>query len=1825
MKMGLRFWSVLCALLYMCILGCDEAPSTSVVSGPLELGVITGRVSAQGADGQEGILIEIVGMGITQTTASDGSFRMEVNLAAIDQMTTEMNSQSPLMVELRFTKTGYASATQMVSVQAGVVAELPEPVLMDPLPGSITGRLVFPTGLNPADFQVGVQLSLVPTDGVATAGAYDEMGSFGFDDLAPSSYRVEVSGAPFVAVGLPVIIGPGQAVAVPDITLRLQDNLRTQYETAIEGVARLQGVTDEAAHGGIFVEDMDGETSTTTRADGRFRLVVEPGTHTLRFSRAGYGATEVSAGEVSPRTRVTLPETVVLTARPGRVTGRVRLVQFETVGRLQATDVHLYGEDPDPVATVQPDANGRFSFDQVAFGEWRVEARLPAYTTRSTWVQVDPGRHVETGELALVHASQTEAAVLLAGQVTLQGLADMSGTNVRVVTVPDQTPFSSTVTDSQGRFAISASENERYRIVLERANYVLPENWGPFGYDTAQAGFLDEDGNPAEMELAAIPGEIRGTVLLPAQFEAPAFLERVRVSLWAPEAEIDAEPIAQVRLDAQGNYRFNGITAGNYHLHAEAEGFVTQRNAVFVPAGGRVIMPDILLQLMEAQVGEGGEVVVTAIEGQARLQGVLDPNGHGGIRVESVGTPFATVTTSDGRFRLTLIPGPHVLRVSQAGYGVVQVQAPSAVNGQTTSLDDPVVLAAQPGRISGEVRLLQYGDPRRLQAVDIRIIGADEQVVAQTQPNADGRFVAPNVAPGAYTVAASAIGYETRVVPAEIRPGAAVNLPSMDLRHDSEGPGAVTLQGRARRTDSTLHAGSVVRAFIGDLPYRITQTDASGAFEMSASLGERYSLRIERAGYQDVELDAVSYHLENQRFQVDDAAIDVTLNRLGAPIRGRITARVEVADQWLPPDDRHVRVRLRGLAGSQHEDVVNRATADEPAVFNDVPPGRYLVLAERSGFVSSEAVTVIDDGQLDETVDPLRVVLEDLAQARLQLDGLVIAACDLRGSLALRNADLSRTVLRGDIGQIQGGVCPSCPTGNEPACGPLELSGADLSSSDLTGLTGAQGARLDQANLFGADLMGVDLTGAGLAGTNLVGSNLEGAIFINANLRSADLSDANLQSAVFSGDAWRDAPPVRPCAANIERPGVNLEGAELNGANLRAVRMAAVYMLGADLGGARLREADFTGACLQDGIFNLSDLSDADFDGADLRRSRMANAVLDNTSMAGADLRDSMLAGAVLETTDFACRLRDAQGACTCELAFGGQGDADFDALCHDDAEPDPRCNCRTRLSEANLAGANVLGVDFTGADMTNITLLGAAVGDSRRVPAYQPSDCSLPDGCDWESVADCPNAPAACQVSQTRFVQARLNDAVFTGLQADHINFESALLVRAQLAGSAFSGSTWHNTNLSEANLNESDLSGSHFPGTNFERASLRRADVTNIEISNTTSFAYADLTDADLSGSDLRGARFDGATLESIIIAQSKICFYRPNFVGEPAVFDPACGPWGSIIPAGSTTWEFDDGVSMEFGVEYAFEMKTSEITFGEVTDLLGPGVVEPFLADRNSAEFWLNDFELSNGCANRDCILRSYPALFGFGPRGRGLAVAFMNAASIRDGYRPCFLNPLGEVYNVEDARAAAPYSWPRGLDCEGYRFGTRAELEFALTDAGNFSLATREFNSCEDIQVNFAQQVNRPSKCSNAASPVCVHFADISSHGVCDLFGNLGEAGVVGSPDSCKDGDTSGTRFVLDEPISVGAAFNILIEEFLGRRANLQTWFSWLLDGPGGGMSPRPVRTIFEACNDGDQEEARACGQGELGQSIRICNGQYWSVWGPCDHPADVCPE
>ncbi len=183
--------------------------------------------------------------------------------------------------------------------------------------------------------------------------------------------------------------------------------------------------------------------------------------------------------------------------------------------------------------------------------------------------------------------------------------------------------------------------------------------------------------------------------------------------------------------------------------------------------------------------------------------------------------------------------------------------------------------------------------------------------------------------------------------------------------------------------------------------------------------------------------------------------------------------------------------------------------------------------------------------------------------------------------------------------------------------------------------------------------------GRDCSGIQLWGANLQGANLYRVNLQGADLQGVNLQRADLQG-------------ANLQ--GANLQRADLQGALLQEVLLQEAQLQRAQLQMAQLQEALLPKAQLQ-----RADLQGADLEGADLQEAKLQGAKLQGVQLQRADLQGAKLQGAKLQEA----KLRGVQLQ-------------------------------RADLQGAKLQGADLLGAKLQGAKLQGADLLGAKLQEAK-------------------------------------------------------------------------------------------------------------------------------------------------------------------------------------------------------------------------------------------------------------------------------------------------------------------------------------------------------------------------------------------------------------------------------------------------------------------------------------------------------------------------------
>ncbi len=244
------------------------------------------------------------------------------------------------------------------------------------------------------------------------------------------------------------------------VTLRRLGNITS----AVVGIAHIECPAEPCDHSEIRVEALLSPLVAHTGSDGRFRLEVTPGVHTLRFGRDRYRSRDVAdvavgEGELVRLEDVLEEEVIVLEGRPGRVAGSVALPPgFDTAERRRTIDlaVHAPGaeldaeEPPVPLAAGRPDDRGGFTLGPLPAARYEVVISALGFARVVIPIELPVGEVVQLGRVLMAPDALN---TFVEGEARLEGVADggHGGTRVEVGGSP---LFAITVSD--GSFRVPA-------------------------------------------------------------------------------------------------------------------------------------------------------------------------------------------------------------------------------------------------------------------------------------------------------------------------------------------------------------------------------------------------------------------------------------------------------------------------------------------------------------------------------------------------------------------------------------------------------------------------------------------------------------------------------------------------------------------------------------------------------------------------------------------------------------------------------------------------------------------------------------------------------------------------------------------------------------------------------------------------------------------------------------------------------------------------------------------------------------------------------------------------------------------------------------------------------------------------------------------------------------------------------------------------------------------------------------------------------------------------------------------------------------------------
>lgn len=384
---------------------------------------------------------------------------------------------------------------------------------------------------------------------------------------------------------------------------------------------------------------------------------------------------------------------------------------------------------PPGVHTILTDEEGRFRFDRVRTGEYRVEAHKPGWGPASATVEVTVDA-TSTVDLVVApippplpsalagtvwrHPLDVTAVILPAsGAQVVVITADSLHPDWLMVPPPEGSPpliepwphIFTTQTDAEGRYRFESLPAGKALVVVHYPDYQTGEAWVelPPGVEAMQDFLLQP--------LLNGPGKVLGRVTFspPSRASEQVPIVGARVALYGqsayplpiplPYPNADATQGGEIlppnlppvlfleaTTDSNGYFEFPEVAAGMYRIEVSAAEFQTERHDLFVSPGDTValsfdLIPDFGTPdgaTLEGVVWGGGLTlqpgdVLPAIPGAlvvAALISDLDHLTDGGIEPanDSV-APRQTLTDDRGRYRFdNLTPGVWAVMAVAEGF-----------------------------------------------------------------------------------------------------------------------------------------------------------------------------------------------------------------------------------------------------------------------------------------------------------------------------------------------------------------------------------------------------------------------------------------------------------------------------------------------------------------------------------------------------------------------------------------------------------------------------------------------------------------------------------------------------------------------------------------------------------------------------------------------------------------------------------------------------------------------------------------------------------------------------------------------------------------------------------------------------------------------------------------------------------------------------------------------------------------------------------------------------------------------------------------------------
>lgn len=843
---------------------------------------------------------------------------------------------------------------------------------------SFTGQVTSgQTGLPLSNVTVQLRNSNNVLVGTAATNA---QGNYSFTQLSPGTYTLTFIQAGFTTLTQSAAVAAGQTQVVNVILQPVPGTLT--------GTVSAQGGTPIAGSVLRLTDQFNTVIATvTTNASGQYTITgIPPGQYTLSASASNFQSQTRGTTIVSGQTTT---ENFTLAPSPGTVTGTVTANGGTPV---QGALVEILDGANNIIAQTVTNASGQYTVSQLSPGTYQLRVTAANFQTSLLGFTVAAGQ-ITTQNVVLQPSPGT-----LSGTVTDAATgAVLSGTSVAVVNQSGAT-VASVQTNAQGQFTISNLAPGTYSVTFGHA-----------GYASLTTGAVVQPNATVTLNVSLdrIVGVISGTVT-DSQGGAIA---NATVNVF-----LNNSLVASVNTNQNGTYTIPNLAPGNYTVSATAQNFQTQVQGVQV-VGFQTSTANFSLS------PDPGSLTgtVTANGGTPVPGSVIN------VRTAAGGAVIATVITDqNGTYLVSnLAPGTYFVSASAQDFQT-QTQGVSIQPNQTAAVS--FTLVPNPVSITGTVISQQTGQPIAGAQIEVRILDANGAVVTTLFTDLQGTFQAQQLAPGTYTVAAGASGFQTNIASVTIPPGGQANL-TITL---APNPGFIT--GTVSSGGNPVSGASVSVVDQNNVQIQSVLTDSQGTYTASGLPPGNYNVVVNAQDFQSAIAGAI-------------VAADATtvVNVSLTPNPGSITGTIS-------PVLQNTIVQLYTGQGVFIQSTLADSSGNYQ--FLNLAPGNYIVTASAPDYTTESAGAVVVSNAASTVNLTINPNPASISGTVLDPNGAPVP------NAIVRVVDANETLL-GLAGTDADGAYA---IGNLPPGSFTVIASASSFGSDLTGVTLQPGGNVQNVN-----------------------------------------------------------------------------------------------------------------------------------------------------------------------------------------------------------------------------------------------------------------------------------------------------------------------------------------------------------------------------------------------------------------------------------------------------------------------------------------------------------------------------------------------------------------------------------------------------------------------------------------------------------------------------------------------------------------------------------------------------------------------------------------